>query len=124
MSRSTVTTIYESYQKEIRHIRRSGNILLQKIKQHETMMNFRKLMDLPTTLEDCYKLSEMVSRLLQMLSLIKTYEYYQNQNMPLIDEYMPFIYQMYGDRYRTYLNNFKLRLMQLQNIHFIIERSM
>ena len=120
MSRSTlITTIYESYQKEIRNIRRSGNILLQKIKQHETMMNIKKQMDLPTTLEDCYKLSEMATRLSQMLSLIQTYEFYQNQNMPLIDEYMPFFYQMYGDKYRTYLNNFRLRLMQLQNVDFI-----
>lgn len=124
MSRSTITTIYESYQKEIRQIRRSGNILLQKIKQHETMMNCKKLMDFPTTLEDCNKLSEMATRLLQMLSLIKTYEYYQTQNMPLIDEYMPFFYQMYGNNYRSYLNNFRLRLMQLQNVDFTVERNM
>ena len=124
MSRSTITTIYESYQKEIRQIRRSGNILLQKIKQHETMMNCKKPMDFPTTLEDCNKLSEMATRLLQMLSLIKTYEYYQTQNMPLIDEYMPFFYQMYGNNYRSYLNNFRLRLMQLQNVDFTVERNM
>ena len=124
MSRTTVTTIYESYQKEICNIRRSGNILLQKIKQHETTMNCKKLMNFPTTLEDCNKLSEMATRLLQMLSLIRTYQYYQAQNMPLIDEYMPFFYQMYGNNYRSYLNNFKLRLMQLQNVDFVIERNM
>ena len=124
MSRSIVTTIYESYQQEIRHIRRSGNILLQKIKQHESMMNLKKLINLPTTLEDCNKLTEMASRLLQMLSLIKTYQYFQTQNMPLIDEYMPFFYQMYGNNYRSYLNNFRLRLMQLQNVDFTVERNM
>lgn len=124
MSRSIVTTIYESYQQEIRHIRRSGNILLQKIKQHESMMNLKKLINLPTTLEDCNKLTEMASRLLQMLSLIKTYQYFQTQNMPLIDEYMPFFYQMYGNNYQIYLNNFRLRLIQLQNVDFIVERSM
>ena len=123
MSRS-ITTIYESYQQEIRQIRRSGNILLQKIKQHENMMNLKKLMNLPTTLEDCNKLSEMATRLLQMLSLIKTYQYFQTENMLLIDQCMPFFYQMYGNNYRSYLNNFKLRLMQLQNVDFTVERNM
>ena len=47
-------SIYESYQKEIRRIRKSGNTLLRHIKRLETLMNQRKQRMIPATFTDCY----------------------------------------------------------------------
>ena len=116
-------SIYESYQEEIRKIRRSGNLLLRKINRHETLMNQRKQRMIPATFTDCRKLYTMATTLIRMLAYIKSYEFFQFRNMLLLDENMDFFYQITNYNYQTYLRNFVLRLRELQSIDFHIQKN-
>ena len=118
-------SIYESYQKEIRRIRKSGNTLLRHIKRHETLMNQRKQRMIPATFTDCYKLYTMATRLLRMLAFIDTYKYFQLINMPLIERNMFWFYQIINNNYQNYVRDFKLKISQLQIIDFteVIQES-
>ena len=118
-------SIYESYQKEIRRIRKSGNTLLRHIKRHETLMNQRKQRMIPATFTDCYKLYTMATRLLRMLAFIDTYKYFQLINMPLMERNMFWFYQIINNNYQNYVRDFKLKIRQLQIIDFteVIEES-
>ena len=118
-----MTTIYESYQNEIRKIRRRGNALMKEIKQHENMMNQKKQRKLPTAFEDCYKLHSMVTTVLQMLAFIESYKYFQLQNIPLVDQFMDFFYQMTNYNYQSYIQSFMLKLRQSQSVDFNIETN-
>ena len=116
-------TIYESYKKEIRRIRNQGNVLMKQIKKHETMMNQRKILHLPSTFEDCYILQLMVKRILQMIAIIDTYKYFQSQHLPLVDELMDLFYQMTDNNYQIYEQSFMLKLRELQSVDFHIQRN-
>ena len=118
-----MSTIYESYRKEIRKIRKNGNALLKQIKQHETMMNQKRQLQLPATFEDCYRLHIMVTTVLRMLAFIDSYKYFQSENIPLVDEFMDLFYQMTNNNYQMYVQSFMLRLRQLQSVDFHIERN-
>lgn len=118
-----MSTIYESYKKEIRKIRNKGNALLKQIKQHETMMNQRKILHLPATFEDCCTLHLMVTKVLQMLAIIDSYKYFQSQNLPLVDELMDLFYQMTDNNYKIYVKSFMLKLRELQSVDFHIQRN-
>ena len=116
-------SIYESYQEEICKIRKSGNLLLRKIKQHETMMNRRKQLMIPSTFTEIHKFYTMVTMLIRMLAFIKSYQFFQFRNIPLIDEYMDFFYQINNYNYQNYLRNFMLRVRELQSVDFHIKRN-
>ena len=116
-------SIYESYQEEIRKIRRSGKLLLRKINQHETMMNRRKQLMIPSTFTEIHKFYTMVTTLIRMLAFIKSCQFFQFKNIPLIDEYMDFFYQINNYNYQNYLRNFMLRVRQLQSVDFHIQRN-
>ena len=116
-------TIYESYRKEIRKIRRYGNALLKQIKEHETMMNQKRQVQLATTFDDCYKLHIMTTTLLRILAFIDSYKYFQSENIPLANDFMDLFYQMTNNNYQSYVQSFMLRLRQLQSVHFHIERN-
>ena len=118
-----MSTIYESYKKEIRRIRNKGNVLMKQIQQHETMMNHRKILHLPATFEDCWTLHLMVTKILQMLAIIDSYKYFQLENLPLVDELMDLFYQMTDNNYKIYLQSFMLKLRKLQSVDFYIQRN-
>ena len=118
-----MSTIYRSYHNEIRKIRRRGNALMKEIKRHETMMNEKKERNLPTNFEDCYKLHLMVTTVLQMLAFIESYKVFQLQNIPLVDEFMDFFYEMTNNNYKSYVQSFMIKLRELQSVDFHIKRN-
>ena len=119
--------IYKNYEEEILLFREKGDALLQKINQHETILNKKKQQKLQPNENDLNMLHQMVKALLKMLAVIKSYRYFQSINQPLTDENEVWFYQIFNNYYLDTTKHFneKLKrkvhfnLFNQSNIHFL-----
>ena len=75
--------LYESYSREICHLRIKGTRLLHKIKLHEIKMNQRKQQHLKPHLKSIKLMTGMVKKLVKISAIIETYRYFQITMRPL-----------------------------------------
>ena len=102
--------IYNNYEQEIVFFQKKGNALLQKINQHETILNQRKQQKLQPNQNDLNMLHQMVKTLLAMLTLINSYRYFQSINQPLTDKNEFWFYQIYNNYYLDTMKRFNEKL--------------
>ena len=113
-------SIYESYQREIYYLQKHGGILLQKIKNLEIKMNKRKQQKLYPTGRDLQTMQKWVVKFLRMLSYIKTYQFFQEQNMILSDQNRSWFFHVFNNNYVIFFRSFMVKLNQLQSVDFTI----
>ena len=113
-------SIYESYQKEIFYLQKHGGILLQKIKNLQIKMNQRKQQKLYPTGRDLQSMQKWVVKFLRMLAYIKTYQFFQGQNMVLADQNTNWFFHIFNHNYEILFRSFMVKLNQLQSVDFTI----
>ena len=115
--------LYESYSREICHLRIKGTRLLQKIKLHEIKMNQRKQQNFKPHLKSINLMTGMVRKLVKISAIIETYRYFQitmrplSYNQSLFDE-------IANNYYNDMLKNIVLKIKHLnesnQSVDFTI----
>ena len=78
------SSIYQSYEKEVLHLRKKGSRLLNEIKQQEIRINQRKQQKLQPLAKQFSNLKRMIYKMLNLMALIDAYRYFQILNLPLL----------------------------------------
>ena len=69
--------LYESYSRQICHLRIKGSRLLQRIKLQEIKMNQRRQQNLKPHLKSIDLMTAMIRKLVKISAFIETYRYFQ-----------------------------------------------
>ena len=104
--------LYESYSREICHLRIKGTRLLHKIKLHEIKMNQRKQQNLKPHLKSINLMTGMIRKLVKISAFIETYRYFQITTRPLQNQQSLFD-EIANNYYNDMLKNIVLKIKRL-----------
>ena len=97
------------YQQQIQFLRSSGNILLERIKIHETNMNQRKQQNQEPLQQDLNSLNAMTRKLLRLLAEINTCRYFEITYEPF-NCYSHYYIQMCNRNFEDLMHQFIAKL--------------
>ena len=115
--------LYESYSRQICHLRIKGSRLLQKIKLQEIKMNQRRQQNLKPHLKSIDLMAEMIRKLVKISAFIETYRYFQITMRPL--QYQQSLFdEIANNYYDDMLKDIVLKIKRLdewaQSVDFTI----
>ena len=115
--------LYESYSRQICHLRIKGSRLLQKIKLQEIKMNQRRQQNLKPHLKSIDLMAEMIRKLVKISAFIETYRYFQIMMRPL--QYQQSLFdEIANNYYDDMLKDIVLKIKRLdewaQSVDFTI----
>ena len=115
--------LYESYSRQICHLRIKGSRLLQRIKLQEIKMNQRRQQNLKPHLKSIDLMTEMIRKLVKISAFIETYRYFQITMRPL--QYQQSLFdEIANNYYDDMLKDIVLKIKRLdewaQSVDFTI----